>query len=252
MSIPASIHIKDLEIFSGKDSLVTGINLTVHSRKTTGLIGASGSGKSLTCLSVLDLIPNNLTLRGSIQFQGLVLEKGCRPAAMILQNPMTCFNPIYTIKSHFRETYRAAKRSWNALSSSASVSILSEVGFQKPEEILNSFPFQLSGGMLQRVMIAQALAQDVRFIIADEPTTDLDMVAQSRVLDLLENLQKEKDIGILLVTHDLGVIARMADEVAVMYEGRIVDQGKTADVFSAPGHWYSRELIHAHEQLYAC
>jgi len=168
---------------------------------------------------------------------------------MIMQNPMTCFDPIFTIRQHVRETLQA-----HGLSFSGKLEIIRrtfvDLGFDNPDEILLAYPFQLSGGMLQRIMVSLALLLDAELLIADEPTTDLDVIVQARILDLLDRLRKEKNIGILLVTHDLSVIARLADEVFVMQQGGIVESGPVAEIFMRSDHPYTRSLLAAHFSLY--
>lgn len=246
------LHIDNLSIYSDKGPLVSNICLTVRTGKVLGLVGESGSGKSLTCLAILNLLPIGLQRRGSIRLETEGKTDKCRPGksiAVILQNPMSCFNPIYTIRSHFRETLIAADRSWNRDSRKEVLAALSEVGFDYPRSILDLYPFQMSGGMLQRVMIGLALILKVQFLIADEPTTDLDMIAQAKVLALLEKLKQRLGLGILLVTHDLGVIAGIADEVAVMHHGKIIEQCSAETLFSTPENSYTCDLLQAHRQL---
>jgi nickel transport system ATP-binding protein len=246
------LHIENLSIYSGKGLLVSDVCLTAQTGRVLGLAGESGSGKSLTCLAILNLLPIGLHRRGNIRLETKGETSDCRPGkaiAVILQNPMSCFNPIYTIRAHFRETLVAAGRSWNQESRKEVLTALSEVGFDYPRSILDLYPFQMSGGMLQRVMIGLALIRKVQFLIADEPTTDLDMVAQAKVLALLEKLKKKKGLGILLVTHDLGVIAGIADEVAVMHHGKIIEQCSAETLFATPKNCYTRELLQAHRQL---
>jgi len=218
-------------------------------------VGASGSGKSLTCLSVLDLLPRGLSMQGRITVDGVPLtcstsrrDVRSRKVGMILQNPMSCFDPVFTIRTHFKETLSAhdmlasdsAERMLNALE---------EVGFSDPRTVPDLYPFQMSGGMLQRVMVALALTLEAPFLIADEPTTDLDTVAQARVLDLLAGLKQRRGLGMLLVTHDLGVIARLADDVAVMHDGKIIERGTVHDIFRNPRHEYTQNLIATHLQF---
>ncbi len=241
-----------------RNNLVSDIHLNVDRGKVTGLIGESGSGKSLTCLAVMDLLPKSLqrssgriTL-GATPLAGSASSMRCfrgRQAAMIMQNPMTCFDPIFTIGSHIRETLRAhqldVKNNVNQIRST-----LSDLGFSSPDEILAAYPFQLSGGMLQRIMVSLALLLDVDLLIADEPTTDMDVIVQERILGLIERVKLEKNLGVLLVTHDLSVIARLADEVLVMHNGRSVEAGMVDQIFSQPKSDYTKSLLSAHFSLY--
>jgi nickel transport system ATP-binding protein len=238
--------------------LVNDISLNVVKGKVTGLIGESGSGKSLTCLAVMDLLPQTLRRsNGQISLAGTPLQETCsslrcfrgKQAAMIMQNPITCFDPIFTIGHHITETLHAhgmeVRRNTDLIRAT-----LADLGFDQPDEILSAYPFQLSGGMLQRIMVSLALLLEAELLIADEPTTDLDVIVQARILDLIDRLRKEKNIGVLLVTHDLSVIARLADEVLVMQEGKVVESGPVSEIFTDPDKDYTRSLLSAHFSLY--
>ena len=237
--------------------LVSDLSLQVRRGGVTGLIGESGSGKSLTCLAVMDLLPKAMRQSGGridlTAAPGPTLSPcGCfrgRQAAMIMQNPMSCFDPIFTIGRHITETLVA--HGLNAPRHTQRIrATFVELGFEQPDEILAAYPFQLSGGMLQRIMVSLALLLEAELLIADEPTTDLDVIVQARILDLIDQLRREKNVGVLLVTHDLGVIARLADQVAVMQNGRIVESGPVRDIFSGPSQAYTRDLLAAHFSLY--
>ncbi|MFH1914994.1 MAG: ABC transporter ATP-binding protein [Pseudomonadota bacterium] len=249
------LEVRDLSVRAAGQELVSGIDFTAREGEVLGLVGASGSGKSLTCLSVLDLLPKGLAMEGSVLVEGEALaDQGAkrrirgRKVAMILQNPMSCFDPIFTIRTHFRETL-AAHGMLGPDAKTHILDALEEVGFADPGPVPDLYPFQMSGGMLQRVMVALALILKAPFLIADEPTTDLDTVAQAKVLDLLDGLKQRHGMGMLLVTHDLGVIARLADSVAVMHQGRIIERGSVNDIFRSPRHAYTRELIATHLQF---
>ncbi len=230
--------------------LVRGASVSVHAGEVLGLIGESGSGKSMTCLAVMRLLPSGVRRAG-----GRVLVNGSprfargRDVGMVMQNPASCFDPVMTITAHFRETLAAHGAAWSSGQARALAS-LREAGFDDPEAILSAYPFQLSGGMLQRVMIALAMVTRPRLLLADEPTTDLDMPAQARVLDLLDRLRRTHDLGILLVTHDLSVVARLADTVAVMHHGVILETGPVRRIFENPAHEYTRTLLTAHFNLH--
>lgn len=263
MAADPVLRVTDLEIAAvgpeGPLPLVRGVSLSVSANRVVGLIGESGCGKSLTCLGILGLLPGNLRrTRGEVYLRGEAVHtlapdamrrhRG-RSAAAILQNPMSCFDAVRTIRQHFRETLASHDlpthngfRGWVD-------SALQEVGFDEPEAILDLYPFQMSGGMLQRVMIALALLLEPALLIADEPTTDLDTIAQATILDLLAALRERRGLSVLLVTHDLSVIARLADEVSVMREGVILEQGPVAAVFSAPHSAYTASLLAAHHRL---
>jgi nickel transport system ATP-binding protein len=239
--------------------IVRGIDLRVDRGQVTGIIGESGCGKTMTTLAILGLLPRAIGVKkGQILFQGedvlsmtpeQVRRLRGRRIAVILQNPMSCFDPVFTVGYHLEETLRAHGLPVTGTRSRL-LETLARMGFDRPETILKAFPFQLSGGMLQRVMIAMALLLDADLIIADEPTTDLDLVSQASVLDLLDEIRKEKEIGMLLVTHDLSVIARLADRVSVMKEGLIVESGTTLDLFERPNSDYAGSLLASHLKLY--
>ncbi len=254
------LRIEGLRIVAAKGTpLVNGVSLAARLGETLGVIGESGSGKSLTCQAVMGLLPPGLSATGAVVLGGRpmplsggaasrLLRRGL--AAMILQNPMSCFDPVFTIKAHFKETLAAQgvpraenrRERWEAA--------LGEAGFADPGKILPLFPFQMSGGMLQRVMIALAIVMRAPFLIADEATTDLDAASQARALDLLERLRETRGMGILLITHDLSVIARLADRVCVMRQGRILEQRNVYELFEAPKHPYVQALMRAHYRLY--
>ena len=245
--------------------LVGPVDLTVERGQVVCLVGPSGCGKSLTCMALLGMLPEGVVrAAGSIRVAGqavdgapperLRLLRG-RNAAYVLQNPASCFDPVFTIGAHFQETLAAhlpdaatggSRTGWRR----AALSALREVGFADADAILRHYPFQMSGGMLQRVMIALALMLDVELLIADEPTTDLDLPSQARVLDLLDQVRRTRNTAILLVTHDLSVAARMADHMAVMRHGRVVEQGGARALFAAPRHPYTQALLAAHHRLY--
>jgi len=256
MTVPF-LEVRDLRVRSAHKELLAGIDFTARKGEVLGLVGASGSGKSLTCLSVLDLLPGGLTMEGSVLVEGKPLDdkharrriRG-RKVAMILQNPMSCFDPVFTIRTHFKETL-SAHGMLGPDAETGMLEALREVGFADPGPVPDLYPFQMSGGMLQRVMVALALILKAPFLVADEPTTDLDTVAQAKVLDLLDGLKRRRGLGMLLVTHDLGVIARLADSVAIVHQGRIIERGSVNDIFRAPGHEYTRELIATHLQFSA-
>jgi nickel transport system ATP-binding protein len=169
---------------------------------------------------------------------------------MILQNPMSCFDSVFKIRHHFRETLASHGSDGREQSLQAARQALAAVGFDSPDDILDLYPFQMSGGMLQRVMVALALMMNVSLLIADEPTTDLDVVSQARILTLLAGMRRDHGMSILLVTHDLSVIARSADDVAVMKDGVIVESGPVRTIFEHGRHAYTQALLKAHQSLY--
>lgn len=258
------LSVKNMQVILRREQtavpIVKGLSFEVHEGEVFGLIGSSGSGKSITCLALLDLLPMNLQrTQGEIRLNGTLLEaigaqelrklRG-RGAAMILQNPMSCFDSVFTIWQHFAETMASHGFADVDGGLQRARAALAEVGFANPRQVMELYPFQMSGGMLQRVMIALAVSLESPCLIADEPTTDLDVISQSRILDLLDVLRTKRRMGIVLVTHDLGVIARLSDTVAVMSDGRIVETGTVGHVFSKPAELYTQMLLDAHFKLY--
>ena len=248
------LAIDNLAITAGRPphdaALVTGLSLTIAPGEVLGLIGESGSGKSMTCLAVMDLLPPGVRVTsGSIRFCGRPGLRRGRDAAMVLQNPSSCFDPVMTIRGHFRETLKALglpnDKDWSRAGAA-----LAEAGFDDPENVLPRYPFQLSGGMLQRVMLALAMLGGPKLLLADEPTTDLDMPAQAKALELMDRLRRSHDLAVLLVTHDLSVAARLADRVAVMRGGCLVETGPVDQIFAHPGHAYTQTLLAAHFELH--
>lgn len=248
--MPQNIELQDI-VIQAEQVLVNGVSLTLKRGRVLALVGASGSGKSLTCAAALGILP-----AGVRQISGQLLADGKPVApealrgvtvATIMQNPRSAFNPLHTMATHARETCQAVGK---AADDTTLIAALQAVGLEEPNRVLRLYPFEMSGGMLQRMMIAMALLCDAPFIIADEPTTDLDAVAQARILDLLEGIMQSRGPGMLLITHDMGVVARLADDVAVMDHGIIVEQGEVETLFRAPRHAVTRRLIAAHLALY--
>jgi peptide/nickel transport system ATP-binding protein len=231
------------------------ISLAMRAGETLGLVGESGCGKSITALSVLRLLPQPTVQvdSGRIYFDGddlLALPnerlrelRGDR-IAMIFQDPMTALNPVHTIGRQIEEVLLLHRPQWTAAQRRKRIiELLERVRIPAPHERLGAYPHQLSGGMRQRVTIAMALACEPRLLIADEPTTALDVTVQAQVLDLIGELQRETGMAVLLITHDLGVIAETCERVAVMYAGRIVEQAGVAELFANPSHPYTRGLL---------
>lgn len=232
---------------------VDGVSLEVHAGETVGVVGESGSGKSVTALAVLGLLPSRgVTTSGSIRLGGQELlgasehemqDVRGRRVAMVFQDPMTSLNPVLTIGRQLVETVtRHLAIDRNAARVHA-IELLDRVGIPEARARLKNYPHQLSGGMRQRVMIAIALASDPALIIADEPTTALDVTIQAQVLDLLRDVVKDSNTALMLITHDLGVVAGMCENVNVMYNGRIVESGKRHQLFASPRHHYTRGLL---------
>jgi nickel transport system ATP-binding protein len=233
--------------------LVRGIDLDIAAGSVTALVGASGCGKSLTCLGIQDCLPPGVTrISGSVAVDGQVktgLELRGRLVATVMQNPRSAFNPVLSMRAHARETLKAAGR-FGPDADQRILAAFAESGLDEPARVMALYPFQMSGGMLQRVMIALALLSEAPFLIADEPTTDLDLVLQAHVLDLIGRLVEKLGLGVLLITHDMGVVARTARSVAVMEAGRIIERGDVGDIFAKPRHAATKALVAAHLALY--
>lgn len=232
--------------------LVHGIDLSLSRGKVLALVGASGSGKSLTCGGLQGILPPGVQrTQGGSHIQEGDTTRPVIPGhdvATIMQNPRSAFNPVISMRKHAQETARFASTP-RTLSDDEIRQRLSEVGLDDPR-VLDLYAFEMSGGMLQRMMIALALISDAPFMVADEPTTDLDLVVQARILDLLLHIAKERNMGILFVTHDMGVVAHVATDVAVMHEGHIIETGSVEQVFNNPQHEATRALVQAHLALY--
>ncbi len=239
---------------AGEVAAVDGVSLSVARGKTLGIVGESGCGKSMLSLSVMRLVPQpGSVAAGTVKLEGRDLLKLAdsemrqvrgRRIAMIFQEPMTSLNPVFTIGSQIVEAMRAhEKGASNADLRKRAIAALDKVRIPAAERRLDEYPHQMSGGMRQRVMIAMALACSPDVLIADEPTTALDVTVQAQILDLLRDLQAQTGMAIILITHDLGVVAEMADEVAVMYAGRVVEKAPTAAIFDDPQHPYTLGLL---------
>lgn len=252
------LQIEDLRVaFHGDDGrtvrAVEGVSLALHRGRTLGLVGESGSGKSVTALSILRLLQQDTArISGKIAFEGRDLlalpDSGMRELrgnriAMIFQEPMTSLNPSYTIGDQVGETLVRHRGLSRKEARRAAIELLEQVRIPAATSRIDDYPHRLSGGMRQRVMIAMALACKPALLIADEPTTALDVTIQAQILDLLRQLRAETGTAILLITHDLGVVAEVCDEVAVMYAGQIVEQAPVARLLTAPEHPYTVGLI---------
>jgi peptide/nickel transport system ATP-binding protein len=243
----------DIPVGQGTLHAVRGVDFELNRSETLGIVGESGSGKSMTALSVMGLLPKRFSRTArKLVFSGIDLQKQGALAmrrlrgdrmAMIFQEPMTSLNPVYTIGDQLIEALQLHRRVGRRAACGRAVELLGKVGITAAETRLSQYPHQLSGGLRQRVMIAMALMCDPELIIADEPTTALDVTIQAQILRLLIDLQHEMKMAMILVTHDLGIVARTADKVAVMYAGAIVEQGPTEDIFEAPRHPYTRGLL---------
>jgi oligopeptide transport system ATP-binding protein len=239
---------------------VDGVSFQVEKGKTLGIVGESGCGKSVTALSIMGLIPRPPAkiVDGSVVFEGRDLtnlsdrqleDVRGRQVAMIFQDPMTSLNPTFRIGSQITETLKRHFDMPRDAARRRAVELLEEVGIPNAAERLDDYPHQFSGGMRQRVMIAIALSCSPALLIADEPTTALDVTIQAQILDLLERLRTEHEMAMIIITHDMGVIAEAADDVAVMYAGQIVEQAAVLDLFENPEHPYTEALLGALPQL---
>lgn len=238
---------------AGTQPIVRDVSFDVHAGETVAVVGESGSGKSVTMLSVMGLLPDALEVTGgSVRFEDTPLlddeaalqrHRG-RDLAMVYQSPMTALNPMMRVGDQIAEAV-VAHGGTRKQGLARALDALAEVGLPRPDRALRSYPHQLSGGMRQRVVIAMALANDVRLLIADEPTTALDVTIQQQIIDLIGRLQRERELAVVWITHDLGVVARVAQRVLVMYAGRLVEEAEIAELFAAPRHPYTAGLIAA-------
>ena len=243
----------DISTPRGTLHVVRDISLQVKRGETLCIVGESGCGKSITSLSLMGLLPKTATRSSHVfEFLGEDLSRASKSRindlrgnrmAMIFQEPMTALNPAYTIGDQLTEHYRHHLKASAQDARLRAVELLEKVGIASAAERLGQYPHQLSGGLRQRVMIAMALMCGPELLIADEPSTALDVTIQAQILRLLADLQEELGIAMVLITHDLGVVARIADRVAVMYAGQIVEEGTAEDIFAAPQHPYTRGLI---------
>ncbi len=240
--MPQKIQLEQISLAADRP-LVSDVSFTLRRGQVLALLGSSGCGKSLTCAAALGLLPPGVRqTAGRVLLDGIPVHgEQLRGAtiATIMQNPRSAFNPLQTMAAHARETCRAAGRETN---DAVLLAAMEEVGLDNPRALLKRYPFEMSGGMLQRMMVALALLSRAPFIIADEPTTDLDAIAQARILDLLADIVARRGLGLLLVTHDMGVVARLAHHVTVMENGRLVEHCDVNTLFSAPRHPLSQRL----------
>jgi peptide/nickel transport system ATP-binding protein len=255
---PPLLQVEDLHVEfdtpDGTVEAVAGVGFTVGAQETVAVVGESGSGKTVTALAVLQLLDGGRISRGRVLWDGEDLAALDRRAlrrirgneiAMIFQDPMTSLDPLYSVGHQIVEALRLHRRIGKQEARERAVELLEQVGMPDPRRRLASYPHQLSGGQRQRVMIAIALACEPRLLIADEPTTALDVTIEAQILELLATLQHEYRSAMLLVTHDMGVVAETADRVVVFYAGQVVEQGPTADVLRDPKHPYTVALLDA-------
>ena len=252
-SIAPLLDIQDLSVSFGGVPVVRGLSLCLHKGRTMCLVGESGSGKSMTAFSIMRLVPDTGRIAAkAIHFDGEDLlslpekemrKRRGRDISMIFQEPMTSLNPVLRIGRQIAEPLEMHEGLSRKAALEKAVELMALVGIPDPASRLNDWPHQFSGGMRQRVMIAMALACSPRLLLADEPTTALDITIQGQILRLLGRLARERDMGVLLITHDLGVVAEAADDVAVMYAGELVELASAQDFFAAPRHPYSQGLM---------
>jgi oligopeptide/dipeptide ABC transporter ATP-binding protein len=238
---------------AGVAKAVDGVTLTLEKGQTLCIVGESGCGKSVTALSIMGLVPHpGKVVQGEVLFNGSnVLDFDERQLAdlrgnqisMIFQDPASALNPVQSVEKQLVEVLQAHQALNGSAAQAAALELLESVGIPDPAIRLQSYPHELSGGMAQRVMIAMALACEPEVLIADEPTTALDVTIQAQILELMRDLQVKKNTGTVLITHDLGVVAEMADNVAVMYAGQVVEYTDVQTLFSAPSHPYTRALL---------
>ena len=254
----ALLEVRDLRTHfttdDGEFPAVDGVSFSVDAGRTLAIVGESGCGKSVTSLSIMGLVPNppGRIRGGSIVFEGRELVGASKRdmqdlrgngMAMIFQEPMSSLNPVFTIGEQIVEGLMRHRRIGRAEAAERAIAMLRKVRIPAPEQRFHEHPHKLSGGMRQRAMIAMALACDPRLLIADEPTTALDVTIQAQILELMRELQQETGTAIILITHDLGVVAEVADEVVVMYAGRVVEQAPVQALFDAPQHPYTIGLL---------
>jgi peptide/nickel transport system ATP-binding protein len=251
------LQVRDLKTYFNTDDgtvrAVDGVSFSVEKGETLGIVGESGSGKSVTCLSIMGLNPKrNTTVTGEVLFDGEDLLKASQSrlreirgndVAMIFQDPMTSLNPVHKIGKQLAEAVQLHRDVTKQQARARALELLKEVGIPRPERRIDDYPHQFSGGMRQRVMIAMALINDPDLLIADEPTTALDVTTQAQILALIERLQAEYHSAVIMITHDLGVVAEIADNVVVMYAARVVERAPVENIFRRPEHPYTWGLM---------
>ena len=238
---------------NGEVMAVNGVSFDLEKGKTLGIVGESGSGKSVTAYSIMQILEKNGRITdGQVLYKGQDItkytEKQMRDfrgkcCSIIFQDPMTSLNPVFTVGNQLREAIELHTDRRGKAAEARAVEMLTMVGVNEPEKRVKQYPYELSGGMRQRVMIAMALACEPDILIADEPTTALDVTIQAQILELMQELQKKLGMAIIMVTHDLGVIAELCDEIIVMYGGRVCERGTAEDIFYRPRHEYTKGLL---------
>lgn len=261
---PPLLEVKELktgfEIGGKLYNAVDGVSFKMGHGKIVCVVGESGCGKSVMSLSIMNLLPKGIgkVVGGEIKLEGRDITalsdaemnkiRG-KDVSMIFQEPMTALNPVFTIGFQIEEVLFNHAKISKKQAREKCIELLKQVGISRPEKVIDEYPHQLSGGMRQRVMIAMAIACRPKLLIADEPTTALDVTIQAQILDLIKDIQQKQDMSVLLITHDLGVVAEMADEVIVMYAGQIVEQGSSEELFYNPKHPYLKALLNSIPKL---
>jgi ABC-type dipeptide/oligopeptide/nickel transport system ATPase component len=250
--VTALLELRDLTVRYAETTAVRNAHLTVERGDVLGIVGESGSGKTTLGTTVLGLLPDSAEVSGDVRFEGRDLRalparesrrlRGAKIAA-VFQNPATALDPAYTIGDQVMEVFRAHRRISRREARAEALRLLHAVGLPAPEERMKAYPHELSGGMNQRVAIAIAIALDPTLLIADEPTSALDVTVQAQILGLLRGLMAEHAGAVILISHDLGVVAQLSTRVAVMYDGDIVEQALVRELFAAPQHDYTRHLL---------
>jgi peptide/nickel transport system ATP-binding protein len=252
------LSLRDLRVSfrtpNGQVQAVRGVDIDVAAGEAVGVVGESGSGKSVTFLAMMGLLPRNAQITGSATVSGVELVGASRSTmngvrgkkvAMIFQDPLSALNPVHRIGDQIVEMIDAHQKMSNQAAATRAVELLDIVGIPQPDQRARQYPHEFSGGMRQRVMIAMAIANDPDVLIADEPTTALDVTVQAQILDVIDRIRKEMGTAVVMITHDLGVVARIADRVQVMYAGRVVERTDVRSLYSQPTHPYTMGLLNS-------
>ena len=253
-NITETLNIENLNIRLKQKNIIKDVNIKIEDGEIVGLVGESGCGKSITALSILKLIDESVMkiTSGKILFnKNNLLSKSekdlkkirGKEISMIFQEPMTSLNPVFSIGNQINEVLLIHEKLDNKVATERTIDLLEKVGIPDPQISIDKFPHQLSGGQRQRVMIAMALACRPKLLIADEPTTALDVIVQAQILKIIKSLKKEYNMSVLLITHDLGLVQDFCDKVNVMYDGRIVESAECSKIFQHPTHQYTKDLL---------